>query len=236
MADTNNDIKLNPLDWVDVYTLSGIAAGGEVTLENHSSAPIYLFISADKPDTPPVHGTSVGRVVPEGYLRLEPHPHANSIRTVSGGQSGLWALGSGPLNVQEGAPLSGGGGGGGAGGSTGIPIFSEVTAISETAEVTVPDTLINKTQNYFILHFFNNGTEVAAAGINATATITVSDNGVAFATTSANTSTGVVESLNFDVSTGTYPRFNALSPTRSARLSVANTSGITHIQLELVKL
>ena len=89
MANTIDDVVIGNT-WVNVYSLSGIAVGTSVQVQNKGNGYILLAISATSPASGSV----------KGYV-LEPFKAC----LVDAGESGLWAISTGtsstsPLNVQ----------------------------------------------------------------------------------------------------------------------------------------
>ena len=88
MANSIPDITINTA-WKNVYTASGIAVGTAIIVQNKSSNPINLYISASTPPSANI-----------GYA-------LKSLESVSvdAGESGCWVSipsGSGMINVQVG--------------------------------------------------------------------------------------------------------------------------------------
>lgn len=86
MADTISSINLSGTDWQNLNTLFGITVGTAIEIQNQSSTSILLAISPTKPAL-----DFKGVVVP---------PIPSELATVDAGESSVWAIGSGPVNVQ----------------------------------------------------------------------------------------------------------------------------------------
>ena len=87
MANTLPSINLTNSDWINLNTASGIAVGTSVEVQNQSSTALLLAISPTKPNL-----DFKGVVVP---------PLPAQIATIGAGESIVWALGDGLVNVQE---------------------------------------------------------------------------------------------------------------------------------------
>ena len=87
MADTLPSIDLTDTDWTNLNTASGIAVGASIEIQNQSSTALLLAISPTKPNL--------------GFKGFVVPPLPAQIATIGTGQSTVWALGSGPVNVQE---------------------------------------------------------------------------------------------------------------------------------------
>lgn len=49
MADSLNDVFLTTNTWVDLYSLTGIAPGTSLVINNKSSATVFLLVRASQP-------------------------------------------------------------------------------------------------------------------------------------------------------------------------------------------
>lgn len=49
MADSLNDVYLSSNTWVDLYSLTGIAPGTSMIVNNKSSATVFLLVRASQP-------------------------------------------------------------------------------------------------------------------------------------------------------------------------------------------
>lgn len=78
MADTLPNITIPPGVWVDLYTLSGIAVGTKITVENTGAADVYLAVQATQPATDHTEYNILKRTGPK--------------MTNSAGDSGAWAF------------------------------------------------------------------------------------------------------------------------------------------------
>jgi hypothetical protein len=87
MADTLPSIDLTSTDWINLNTASGIAVGTSINVQNQSSTALLLATSPTKPNL-----DFKGVVVP---------PLPAQIATIGAGESAVWALGGGAVNVQE---------------------------------------------------------------------------------------------------------------------------------------
>ncbi len=93
MADTIPDISVLRASYVDVNTLTGIAAGTKLILSNKSTSRIRLQIAAAQPAASSVAGEIIW-----------PGPAATSIKEVTAGENTVWAISldvDAPLSVQD---------------------------------------------------------------------------------------------------------------------------------------
>ena len=86
MANTLPSINLTPADWTNLNTTSGIAVGTSIEIQNQSSQAITLAISPTKPAI--------------GFKGVLVPPLPSEIAVVGTGESIVWAIGDGPVNVQ----------------------------------------------------------------------------------------------------------------------------------------
>lgn len=86
MANTLPSINLTGTDWQNLNTLTSIAVGTSIEIQNQSSSVVILAISPTKPAL-----DFKGFIVP---------PLPSEIAAIGAGESTVWALGSGPVNVQ----------------------------------------------------------------------------------------------------------------------------------------
>lgn len=84
MANDIPDIILNGT-WQNIYTLSGIAVGASLSIQNKSSQTVNVWIGANAPASNFVGGYNI--------------PSLSSVM-INTGESGYWALGHGPILVQ----------------------------------------------------------------------------------------------------------------------------------------
>jgi hypothetical protein len=85
MADTLEDVKLTPKNFVDLYDSSGISVGSALAVQNKSSEVVLFTITP----TQPTFDSSNG-------IYVEPF----EIFQLTAGESGLWAKGFGTVSVQ----------------------------------------------------------------------------------------------------------------------------------------
>lgn len=94
MANTIGDVIVSSDDYVDINTLSGIAAGTAVIISNKSTYNIRLQIAVSKPDA----DSKDGEIIFVG-------PPSTSTRLVTAGESTLWAKSTGhvasPISMQD---------------------------------------------------------------------------------------------------------------------------------------
>lgn len=88
MADTIESFTLTGEDWVNVNTITGIAVGSALTIQNQSCTPAYMAITTTKPDI-----DFVGEIVPA---------NVEVIGYITAGENDVWMLGNGPVSVQVG--------------------------------------------------------------------------------------------------------------------------------------
>lgn len=88
MADTISDVSLTNIAYTDIYDETGISVGTALVIQNKTKSNVILQLTASQPT---VSST-------DGYL-LE--PDAKFPVKVEAGENGVWAIGSGPLGVQE---------------------------------------------------------------------------------------------------------------------------------------
>lgn len=93
MSDTTPDILVSKDAYVDVNTLSGIAAGTAVIISNKSTSPILLQISTAQPSASSEDGELLN--IP---------PNGTSVKFITAGESTIWARSTlhadSPLSVQ----------------------------------------------------------------------------------------------------------------------------------------
>lgn len=87
MADTIADVTLNGDVYQDLYTATGISVGDALIIQSKTNDDIYIQVSASQPSADST----------DGYLLKSIDPPVR----VGTGASGCWALGKGPLSVQE---------------------------------------------------------------------------------------------------------------------------------------
>ena len=90
MADTRPDVTLDGTEYQDLYDETGISVGTKLILFNKSTSDVRVIIAATKPSD-----NSTDGVVMEVEGAMRPF-------IVDSGESGCWAKGFGPINVQEG--------------------------------------------------------------------------------------------------------------------------------------
>ena len=83
MADTRNDVTIPQGSWVNLYTLSGIAAGTAVTIYNKGSNAFYVAVQSAQPAT-----ITIG--MPKGFA-IYPSGQYGSQTSIAASASGLWA-------------------------------------------------------------------------------------------------------------------------------------------------
>ena len=83
MADTRNDVTIPQGSWVNLYSLSGIAAGTAVSIINKGSNAFFVVIAASAPAVP---ATGAPKGVPVTTAGL-----VGSTFSVPASASGLWA-------------------------------------------------------------------------------------------------------------------------------------------------
>ena len=88
MANTLPSFNITSENWVDLNTLTGIAVGTALDIQNQSSFPMFLAISS----TTPALNFS-GFAIPASLA---------DVAAVSAGEDRVWILGNGPVSVQEG--------------------------------------------------------------------------------------------------------------------------------------
>ena len=93
MADTIDDVVLTGTAYQDIYAATGISVGTALILQNKSKNLILVQISASQPSTDSENGFIM---LPYTEGRVD------SIAQVDAGETGCWAIGTGPLGVQEG--------------------------------------------------------------------------------------------------------------------------------------
>lgn len=88
MANTIPDITLSVTDYINVYTLTGIAVGTALVIQNKSSEEVLIQIAPTKP----LSTSTAGEVLPS----LEQ-------AGIDAGESGCWVKGfaKGKISVQE---------------------------------------------------------------------------------------------------------------------------------------
>lgn len=86
MTDTIAAINLTGLDWQDANTLTGIAVGTAVSIQNQSSTALFVATSTSKPAL-----SFKGQVVPA---------KPEILAFVKAGENKIWLLGSGPVSIQ----------------------------------------------------------------------------------------------------------------------------------------
>ena len=86
MADSVVDIVLTGTTWQDAYTLSSIAVGTTVVIQNKTSGFVSLFIKA----TIPLVDTSAGYSLASGEAI-----------TMPASLTGIWLFGDGPVHIRS---------------------------------------------------------------------------------------------------------------------------------------
>lgn len=86
MADTVDDVVLTGSDWQNGYTLSGIAGGTSVQVQNKTSGRVFVYFKATKPTSDFGNG-----LVLDSY----------DTYTVPASVSGLWLFGDGPVHIRN---------------------------------------------------------------------------------------------------------------------------------------
>lgn len=86
MSNTLASINLNNQDWINLNNLFAIPVGTAIQVQNQSSSPLNLAISPTKPIF-----SFTGVIVP---------PSTQVTALISAGESIIWGLGSGPVNIQ----------------------------------------------------------------------------------------------------------------------------------------
>lgn len=86
MADSINDIILTGADWQDAYSLSSIAVGTTVVVQNKTSGFVSLYIKATKPTS------DFG----EGYSLA-----SGEAITLPTALTGIWLFGDGPVHIRS---------------------------------------------------------------------------------------------------------------------------------------
>jgi len=86
MSNTINAINLTGTDWQNANTLSGIAVGTAVVLQNQSSSHVMCAVSGTKPAL-----GFVGQILPADL---------SVMANVAAGESTIWLLGRGPVSMQ----------------------------------------------------------------------------------------------------------------------------------------
>ena len=86
MADTINSITLSGLDWEDANTLSGIAVGTEISIQNQTNQVVLVAVSTTKPSLS-FNGLAIPPVLAE-------------MLTITAGENKVWVKGKGPISVQ----------------------------------------------------------------------------------------------------------------------------------------
>ncbi len=82
MADTLQNIELQPNTWVDLYATSGIPVGTQITVENLSSTHVKLNAGATQPTIEMANASASGAYTPvTGY----------DSATNESGDTGAWA-------------------------------------------------------------------------------------------------------------------------------------------------
>jgi len=87
MTDTIDVITLTGTDWQDLNTLSGIAVGTAISVQNQTNQVVFIATSNTKPSI-----TFKGLAIP---------PVLSELASVSSGQSTVWVKGVGPIMTQE---------------------------------------------------------------------------------------------------------------------------------------
>ena len=87
MADTKAAVQLSGIEYQSANTLSGIAVGAAISVQNQTTDILYFAISATKPTT-----AFVGEVIPADV---------SAKAYVSALENEVWLLGKGPVSIQE---------------------------------------------------------------------------------------------------------------------------------------
>lgn len=94
MSDTISDVLVPTTSYVDLNTLSGIAAGTALVITNKSSSDVRLQISASQPSADSTDGEI-----------LYPGPYSTSTKILTAGENIVWAKSEGhtntPLSIQD---------------------------------------------------------------------------------------------------------------------------------------
>jgi hypothetical protein len=87
MANSIPDLNITDVDWIDVYSTSGIAVGTKLIIQNKASNPVLMYIAPSKPSISSYNGYAI-----------------KSLETVSldASETGCWVRGNGVINVQQG--------------------------------------------------------------------------------------------------------------------------------------
>ena len=88
MADTINRVNLDPTQYVEIYTLTGISVGTPLTIQNNSTRIVKLNTGLLQPD-----------LATEAYVTLPENLYVTAY--INAGEKGVWALGTDFLSVQE---------------------------------------------------------------------------------------------------------------------------------------
>ena len=88
MADTRGSFSITEDGWISVQTLTGIATGTELFIQNQSNSQFYLAISPSQPT--------------EDFRGLIVPADTRVISKVTSGESAVWIKGKGRINIQEG--------------------------------------------------------------------------------------------------------------------------------------
>lgn len=86
MANTINDVVLTLSAYVNVYTATSITVGKTVILQNKGNVPVIVQV---KGSTPAANDRNGFVVLPNQSVVIDKTP------------AGIFALGDGPINVQE---------------------------------------------------------------------------------------------------------------------------------------
>lgn len=87
MSLTLPDIILTQASYTNLYTASGITAGASIAVQNKSSSPIHVQVRATQPPASSRDGTVIDSL--------------QQIVVVGTPIPGVWAIGAGPIAVQE---------------------------------------------------------------------------------------------------------------------------------------
>lgn len=87
MADTIESVRIDGLEYQSANSLSGIAVGTSISIQNQTTDEVEFAISATKPDV-----TFKGVVIPHEF---------DGVVTISAGENEVWIKGHGPVNIQE---------------------------------------------------------------------------------------------------------------------------------------
>ena len=86
MSDTLPSFELTGVDWQNLNTLSGVAAGTALSIQNQSADIVTLAVAAAKPAL--------------GFKGVVLPSSAADIAYVEAGANIVWGFGFGPVNVQ----------------------------------------------------------------------------------------------------------------------------------------